>query len=220
RMIVALLIGALLLGEPRKQASSAIGDGAGAILSALLLAAVAFAGHASAADGPAFVLQVCVDALHLLATGLWLGGLAPLLLLLRQGRQSRAAGAARVSATAARRFSNLALASVALLIARRSSAPPTANGCSSSSRYFCRCFSWARSTGRGSKPSRRKAGYRCSRVMCGSKFCSAWPFSSSSASWASRRRRATCSPTGRFLFAGTGAFSRKRPGRARNSTGA
>src|SRR5581483_2488631 len=70
RMIVALLIGALLLGEPRKQASSAIGDGAGAILSALLLAAVAFAGHASAADGPAFVLQVCVDALHLLATGL------------------------------------------------------------------------------------------------------------------------------------------------------
>src|SRR5581483_8822632 len=78
RMIVALLIGALLLGEPRKQASSAIGDGAGAILSALLLAAVAFAGHASAADGPAFVLQVCVDALHLLATGLWLGGLAPI----------------------------------------------------------------------------------------------------------------------------------------------
>ncbi len=117
RMIVALLIGALLLGEPRKQASSAIGAGAGAILSALLLAAVAFAGHASAADGPAFVLQVCVDALHLLATGLWLGGLAPLLLLLRQGRQSRAAGAARVAATAARRFSNLALASVALLIA-------------------------------------------------------------------------------------------------------
>ncbi len=51
----------------------------GFTLSGCLLAGLAFAGHAAAADGAEFVLQVSADALHLFASGVWLGGLVPLL---------------------------------------------------------------------------------------------------------------------------------------------
>ena len=56
----------------------------GFTLSGCLLAGLAFAGHAAAADGAEFVLQVSADAVHLLASGVWLGGLVPLAFLLRE----------------------------------------------------------------------------------------------------------------------------------------
>ena len=86
-------------------------------LSVALLVALAFSGHASAADGAAFVLQVCSDALHLLAAGFWLGGLLPLALLLRRSQRNIGADSDASAKIATRRFSALALASVALLIA-------------------------------------------------------------------------------------------------------
>lgn len=115
RMAIALLLAALIFWRSRAQERSATIDATGALLSAVLLTAISFAGHASAADGSAFFLQAFADALHLLATGLWLGGLMPLFLLLHLYRDS--VDAPRVMPIAAHRFSNLALGSVSLLIA-------------------------------------------------------------------------------------------------------
>jgi putative copper resistance protein D len=117
RMIVVLLLAVLLFVRARARNPSAKVDAVSAILTAVLLCTIAFAGHASAADGSAFIFQVSVDALHLLATGLWLGGLMPLLMLLRQCRRSSDVTSQRIASLAARRFSNLALGSVSLLIA-------------------------------------------------------------------------------------------------------
>ena len=85
-------------------------------LSSCLLAGLAFAGHAAAAAGAEFVLQVCADAVHLLAGGVWLGGLVPLALLLRQCNRWDDATSLAVAKEATRRFSILALASVIVLI--------------------------------------------------------------------------------------------------------
>jgi putative copper resistance protein D len=58
-----------------------------------------------------------VDAVHLLATGIWFGGLLPLALWLRHVRGLPPRLAARVAASGARRFSRLALGSVSVLVA-------------------------------------------------------------------------------------------------------
>jgi putative copper export protein/mono/diheme cytochrome c family protein/peroxiredoxin len=88
----------------------------GFTLSAGLLAASAFAGHAAAADGVDLALQLSADAIHLLAAGTWLGGLPPLAALLRQSNRKTIPASLPVCQTATRRFSNLALASVGALI--------------------------------------------------------------------------------------------------------
>ncbi|HMF51189.1 MAG TPA: CopD family protein, partial [Candidatus Saccharimonadales bacterium] len=119
RMAIALLLGLLLIAQSRQQDApvSLAALFGGALLSFGLLVALAFAGHASAADGSAFVLQVSSDALHLLAAGFWLGGLLPLALLLRRSQQTSAVDSYANARIATRRFSSLAMASVALLIA-------------------------------------------------------------------------------------------------------
>ena len=119
RMAIALLLGLLLIAQSRRQDApvSAAALFGGALLSVSLLVALAFAGHASAADGSAFVLQVSSDALHLLAAGFWLGGLLPLALLLRRSQQTIAVDSYASARIATRRFSALAIASVTLLIA-------------------------------------------------------------------------------------------------------
>lgn len=85
-------------------------------LSAFLLVAAALSGHASAAEGSAFALQVLADALHLLTCGLWLGGLWPLAALLSACRRKGDAAACAVATAVTQGFSRLALASVAVLI--------------------------------------------------------------------------------------------------------
>jgi putative copper resistance protein D len=54
--------------------------------------------------------------MHLLASGVWLGGLIPLASLLRQCRRNDDATSLAIAREATRRFSNLALASVLMLI--------------------------------------------------------------------------------------------------------
>ncbi|MYT21267.1 copper-binding protein, partial [Streptomyces sp. SID7760] len=75
-----------------------------------LVATWAAAEHASA--GPQVALAVPVAALHLLAMGVWLGGLVTLLLLLRL----RGADGQEVPAAAIGRFSALAFGAVAVLV--------------------------------------------------------------------------------------------------------
>jgi copper resistance protein D len=83
-------------------------------LSALLLASLALVGHAAMQTGAEGALHRANHALHLLATGAWLGGLVPFLLCLRQfaGAERR-----RESVEAMMRFSFFGQFVVAAIIA-------------------------------------------------------------------------------------------------------
>jgi copper resistance protein D len=80
------------------------------VLAAASLALGAMAGHAAAAEGGA--LAAVLDALHLLATGVWAGGLVPLVLCLGWTRRLPSEPA---TARAAERFSTLGLGAVTVL---------------------------------------------------------------------------------------------------------
>jgi putative copper resistance protein D len=81
-------------------------------LSAASLVLGALAGHAAAVENA--LVSVGLDGLHLLASGVWAGGLVPLALCLAWASRLPAPGAAAV---AAERFSRLGLAAVATLAA-------------------------------------------------------------------------------------------------------
>jgi len=87
----------------------------GLLLGASLTIALVGAGHAAATQGPALFGHLVADAVHLLATGVWLGGLVPLALLLTQARRRLDALWAGVARAATIRFSVLGLISVATL---------------------------------------------------------------------------------------------------------
>jgi putative copper resistance protein D len=86
------------------------------VLATLVVALVSGSSHAAAltADTP---VAVAVDVAHLLGTGLWVGALVPLALLLRAAGRKEGADARPYAARAARRFSHAALAAMLLLIA-------------------------------------------------------------------------------------------------------
>ncbi|MEW6582817.1 MAG: CopD family protein, partial [Actinomycetota bacterium] len=79
------------------------------------LCAASWAGHASSGNDRA--IGIAADALHALATGLWLGGLAALIAYLTPALR-RLAGGERIGLAAAAvvRFSTLAVACVAVLV--------------------------------------------------------------------------------------------------------
>jgi len=85
-------------------------------LAVSILGAQAWMGHSAAGEGMTFVYQVLVDSLHLLASGIWLGSLPLLALLLFWMQRSDDPGADQVAAEATRRFSRLGVASMSLLI--------------------------------------------------------------------------------------------------------
>jgi len=87
----------------------------GVLLAGGLAAALAWAGHAAATEGSARLPHLAADAVHLLAAGVWLGGLCPLALLLRWARRSPDASSTAVAQEATRRFSLLGLISVPVL---------------------------------------------------------------------------------------------------------
>jgi putative copper resistance protein D len=118
RMGLLIAVAALVFcaGNTTKKSFSGYFLASGFFLSASLLASIGLAGHAAAAEGASFALQVSVHALHLLATGLWLGGLVPLAVLLRECRRSADTDAVAIAQAATRRFSSIAVISVALLI--------------------------------------------------------------------------------------------------------
>ncbi len=119
RMLLGLILAALLwFGLHKPNGKDAVGPLVLEFsLSACLLASLALTGHASAAEGTTFVLQGSADALHLLASGIWLGGLAPLAILLHQCNHKNETAALAVAGAATQRFSFLALLCVAIVIA-------------------------------------------------------------------------------------------------------
>lgn len=79
------------------------------------LGVLAAAGHAVGVE-PDTASAVLADLVHLIATGIWVGGLAPLALLLRSACTGAGADARPYAVLAARRFSLVAAAMVAALV--------------------------------------------------------------------------------------------------------
>ena len=89
--------------------------GEGALLGLGALGLVAAAGHAAAVE-PDTAAAIAIDVTHLLAAGVWVGGLPALALLLGFASQERGADARPYAVLAARRFSAAALALVVVLV--------------------------------------------------------------------------------------------------------
>jgi len=86
------------------------------VLATVALALVSGSSHA-AAISPGTLSAVAVDVVHLLGTGVWLGGLVALALLLRATSREAGADARPYAVLAARRFSGAALIAMLLLMA-------------------------------------------------------------------------------------------------------
>ncbi|HEX6211148.1 MAG TPA: CopD family protein [Methylomirabilota bacterium] len=85
------------------------------VLGLVALALVAAAGHAAAVE-PGTAAALAADVVHLVAGGLWVGGLPALALLLWLAGRRAGADARPYAVLAARRFSRLALALVGALL--------------------------------------------------------------------------------------------------------
>ncbi len=110
RLVLALALGLLLLWTGARLLQLAV--------AAALLALIALSGHAGATPGSAGAIHLVSDMVHLLAAGLWLGGLPALTLLLaRTRRQSGQPAWNDLAVAATRRFSRLGIGSVVLLTA-------------------------------------------------------------------------------------------------------
>jgi putative copper resistance protein D len=106
-LIAAVLLGACLGHAPRRPARL--------LLSLALLASLGWVGHAAMDQGPARIARGLNQSLHLLAAGLWLGGLVPLGWVLRQAWRSRGGCEISFAGNALRRFSQIGYIAVALV---------------------------------------------------------------------------------------------------------
>jgi putative copper resistance protein D len=89
----------------------------GLIIATTLLASITWAGHAGATIGDERPIHLTADAAHLIAAGLWPGGLLPLTLLLVRATRSREPSLLSASGAITRRFSAVSLLVVAALAA-------------------------------------------------------------------------------------------------------
>ena len=90
---------------------------AGLIIATTLLASITWAGHAGATIGAERPIHLTVDSAHLIAAGLWPGGLLPLTLVLLQACRSSELSLLLAAGAITRRFSALSLLVVATLAA-------------------------------------------------------------------------------------------------------
>jgi putative copper resistance protein D len=112
--LVAAFVGLTPFAAPRPDWLAVRGEVL--LLGALALGLVAAAGHA-AAVAPDATTAIALDALHVLTTGVWIGGLLPLAALLRAAGGEAGADARPYAVLAARRFSGVALVCLTALVA-------------------------------------------------------------------------------------------------------
>ncbi len=115
RIAVALALGVYLLRTKPAQPFSLPGCAAAA-LAAALMGVLALMGHGGATPGAPGIVHLIADVAHAVAAGVWVGALLPFVLLLGAARRAAGAPALSVARAATRRFSNLGIASVAILL--------------------------------------------------------------------------------------------------------
>jgi copper resistance protein D len=109
RLVLAIILAACLAYDRFAPARwLALGSALG------FIAAIAWTGHAGSTLGELGNLHLAADALHLIAAAAWIGGLAPLTLLLAAGRRNQAW--ASLARDVAQRFSTLGIVSVGTLL--------------------------------------------------------------------------------------------------------
>ena len=106
-----LLIGACLAPLARRRMPAIL------VLSLLLLISLGWVGHAVEGQGVARFVHQINQMVHLLAAGLWLGGLVPLTWLLGRARSPSGAAWISVARDVVPRFSHMGYVAVALLAA-------------------------------------------------------------------------------------------------------
>ena len=112
-VLVALSIFALNRGSPNSERwRGAISI----VLAAGLVGALAWAGHGAATPEAIGDVQLIADVLHLVAAGIWIGGLLPLTAILMIARRTGDVRSIAIAAEATRRFSVLGVASVLTLL--------------------------------------------------------------------------------------------------------
>ena len=116
-LAIALAIALASVAAARRDAAQRTTAAAGFLLSAALLASLAWTGHANAEEGAARLVHRTADALHLIAVGAWIGALLPLARRLGRARASTEPGELDALATAVHRFSALAVAAVVIVLA-------------------------------------------------------------------------------------------------------
>ena len=109
RLMLALLLVALLPWPSTQSVQLAV--------AALLLALLAFVGHAGATPELAGRVLLASDIVHLLGAGAWLGGLPALAMLLARAGHSSEPDWPAIAAAATRRFSLLGIVGVGALLA-------------------------------------------------------------------------------------------------------
>jgi len=116
RFLFAVALAACLLVRRTKKAGSIWPEVLAAVLAGAYLGALAFAGHGEEGLGLERYFHLAADFFHLIAAGLWLGGLIPLVLLLVYLRRFREETWISVACDAASRFSNLGIVAVGILL--------------------------------------------------------------------------------------------------------
>jgi copper resistance protein D len=117
RFLFGVLLAACLLVRRAKNLGAPIWhEVLAALLAGAYLGSLAFAGHGEEGLGLERNLHLVADFLHLIAAGLWLGGLIPLTLLLVYLRRFREEAWVAVACDASSRFSNLGIVAVGTLL--------------------------------------------------------------------------------------------------------
>jgi putative copper resistance protein D len=118
RLVMALLLAGGLIAIARcRDAAPDYFRALLATLAVLFLGSLAWAGHASGTPGLSGNVHVAVDVLHLVAAGVWLGGLLPLALLFAAARRATDPAVAAAIRGATVRFSTLGVIAVGTLLA-------------------------------------------------------------------------------------------------------
>jgi len=115
-VLMVLLAGELLLSHRRARAVIQGLRPAGAALAGCLLVTLAWSGHAVGTERSTRMLHLAADGAHLLAAGLWLGALVPLLYVLGRARTPGPSGWTALAAAATQRFSTLGVVAITTLL--------------------------------------------------------------------------------------------------------
>ena len=117
RLLLSLALAVCLLTRRATDNAAPIWQGVlAALLASAYLGSLAFAGHGQEGLGFERNIHLAADFLHLIAAGLWLGGLIPLALLLAYLRRFGEENWVAAACTVTGRFSNLGILAVGILL--------------------------------------------------------------------------------------------------------